>query len=137
MRSKSENKVDLLLVLLSLYYLHVFPNSEHIQFNVVVLLLTLYFYILTFKSSHLEMFCKKGGSLTFRKFTWKHLCWSFFFKKVAVWKPATLLKRRIRNRCFLVNFGKLLHEHLFYTTPLDDSLLACNCNCLLDYCCPL
>ena len=41
------------------------------------------------------------------KFTWKHLRLSLFFNKVAS-RPATLLKKRLRYRCFPVNFAKFL-----------------------------
>ena len=40
-----------------------------------------------------EVFCKKGVLRNFTKFTWKHLCWSLFFNKVADLRPETLLKR--------------------------------------------
>ena len=35
------------------------------------------------RSSRPEVFCKKGVRRNFAKFTGKHLCQSFFFKKVA------------------------------------------------------
>ena len=40
-----------------------------------------------------DVFCKKGVLRNFTKFTWKHLCWSLFFNKVADLRPETLLKR--------------------------------------------
>ena len=46
----------------------------------------LFFYILNnffYKSSRLEVFCKKGVLKNFAKFTEKHLCQSIFFNKVA------------------------------------------------------
>ena len=42
----------------------------------------------------------------FAKFIRKHPCWSLLFNKVAGLKPATLLKKRLRDRCFPVNFAK-------------------------------
>ena len=41
----------------------------------------------------LEMFYKKSALKYFAKFIEKHLCQSLFFNKVAIVKPATLLKR--------------------------------------------
>ena len=46
---------------------------------------------------------KKGVFENFAKFTGKHLCQSLFFNKVAVPKPATLLKKRLWHMCFPVN----------------------------------
>ena len=40
-----------------------------------------------------EVFYKKGVLRNFTKFTGKHLCQSLFFNKVAVLRPAALLKR--------------------------------------------
>ena len=51
---------------------------------------------------------KKGVLKNFAKLTGKHLCQSFFFNKVALLKPATLLKKILWHRCFPVNFAKFL-----------------------------
>ena len=48
-----------------------------------------------------DVFCKKGALRNFAKFTRKHLCQSLFFNKVAGLRPATLLKKKLRHRCFL------------------------------------
>ena len=58
----------------------------------------------------------KGVLKNFTKFTGKHLCQSLFLNKVAG-RPATLLKKRLWNRCFLVNFVK------FFRTPFRWLLL--------------
>ena len=50
-----------------------------------------------------EVFCVLRNST---KFTGKHLCHSLFFNKVAALRPATLLKKRLWNTCFPVNFAK-------------------------------
>ena len=47
----------------------------------------------TFRSSCLQMFFKIGVLKSFANFTGKHLCWSFFLKKLAGSRPATLLKK--------------------------------------------
>ena len=41
------------------------------------------------------------------------LCQSFFFNEVAGPRPATLLKKRLRHRCFPVNFTKSLGTPFF------------------------
>ena len=66
-----------------------------------------------FRSSHPEVFCKKGVVKNFAKFTGKHLCWSLFLNKVTGFKTATLLKERIQHKCFPVNFSKLLTVAFF------------------------
>ena len=51
---------------------------------------------------------QKGVLRNFTKFTGKHLCQSLFFNKVAGLRLSTLLKKRLRHRCFLVNFVKFI-----------------------------
>ena len=51
---------------------------------------------------------KKGVLKNFKKFTGKHLCQRLFFNKVAGFRPATLLKKRLWHRYFPVNFSKSL-----------------------------
>ena len=63
---------------------------------------------------------EKGVLINFTKFAGKHLCQSLFFNKVAGFRPATLLKKRLWHRCFPVNFAKFLRtpfftEHLWTT----------------------
>ena len=79
-----------------------------------------------FRSSHPEMFCKKGVLRNFVKFTGKHLCQGLFFDKVTGLAPATLLKKTIWHRCFPVKFTKFLTtpfftEHLWWLLLLFDS----------------
>ena len=47
------------------------------------------------RSSHPEVFCKKGVLRNFAKFTGKHLCQSLFFNKVAGLSSTTLLKKTV------------------------------------------
>ena len=47
----------------------------------------------------------------------KRLCQSLLFHKAAGLRPTTLLKKRYRHRCFLMNFAKF-YNTLFYETPL-------------------
>ena len=50
----------------------------------------------------------------FAKFTGKHLCQSLFLNKVAGLKLATILKKRLWNSCFPVNFGRIFKTTFFY-----------------------
>ena len=74
-----------------------------------------YFY----RSSRLKMFYKIVVLKNFAIFTGKHLCWSLFFIKLQIWKPATLSKRdsntgvRLQHRCFPVNIEKFLRTDSF------------------------
>ena len=58
------------------------------------------------RSSRPEVFCKKGILKNFVKFTRKHLCRSLIFIKVAGLTRDFI--KRLRHRCFPVNFAKLL-----------------------------
>ena len=55
------------------------------------------------RSSRPEVICRN-----FSTFVGKHLSQSIFFNKVAGLKPATLLKKRLWDRCFPVYFAKFL-----------------------------
>ena len=69
------------------------------------------------RSSHPEVFCKKGVHKNFAKFTGKYLRQSPYFNKIAGLRPATSLKKRLWHRCFPVNFAKCFRT-TFYRTPL-------------------
>ena len=56
-----------------------------------------------FRRSHPDVYCKKDVPKNFARLTGNHLYWSLFFNKVA-----TLLKIRLQQRCFTVNFAKFL-----------------------------
>ena len=69
---------------------------------------------LTSRSSHQEVFCKKGVLRNFTTCTRKHLCQGLFLNR-----PVTLLKKRLWQGCFPVNFVKFLGtpfltEHLWW-----------------------
>ena len=73
----------------------------------------------TLRSTCPEVFSKKAVLRNFPKLTGKHLCWSPFFNKIAGLRPASLLKKRLKHRCFTVNFEKFLKtpffsEHLWW-----------------------
>ena len=67
-----------------------------------------FFNLATVTSSHRRCSVKKGVLRNFAKFTGKNLCQSLFFNKVAGLWPATLLKKRLWQRCFSVNFAGFL-----------------------------
>ena len=81
-----------------------------------------------FRSSrHRRCSVTKSVLRNFSKFTGKHLFQILFFKKVAGFRTATLLKNRLWQRCFLVNFEKFLRtpfvtEHLRPATLLKKRL---------------
>ena len=54
------------------------------------------------------MYCKRGALRKFSKFTRKHLC-----QRALGLRPATLLKKTLWLRCFLVNFVKFLKTLFF------------------------
>ena len=87
---------------------------------------------ITKRSNRPEVFCKKADLKNFTKFTWKHLCWSFFFK-VAGLRPETLLKKRLQHRCFQVSFVEFF-KNTFLKNPsggcfcIKDLLLSNFCN---------
>ena len=60
------------------------------------------------KSSEPEVFCKKGAVKTFAKFTGKQPVTETLFNKVAGLQSETLSEKRLRQRCFPVNFDKFL-----------------------------
>ena len=66
-----------------------------------------------------EVFCVKGCSYKFHKIHRKTPVPEPLFNKVTGLRPATLLKKRLRRRCFPVNFVKFI-KIPFYRTPQDD-----------------
>ena len=69
-----------------------------------------------FRSSHQRCSVRQGVLRNFTKFTGKHLCQSLFFNKVAGVRPAFLLKKKLWNRCFPVNFVKFLRTPCLQNT---------------------
>ena len=59
---------------------------------------------------------RKAVLRNFAKFTEKHLCQSVFFNKVAGLSPATLFKKKLWHRCFLVDFAKFLRTPFLWNT---------------------
>ena len=70
----------------------------------------------TDRSSHQRCFIKKAVLRNFTKFIEKHLRQGLFFNKVAPLRPATFLKKRFWDRCFPVNFAKLLRTTFLQNT---------------------
>ena len=71
----------------------------------------------TCRSSHPEVFCKKGVLRNFPKFTGKYLCQSLFFNKVVGLRPGIFIKKETMAQVFSVNFAK------FLSTPFLKELL--------------
>ena len=59
---------------------------------------------------------KIGVLRNFTKFTGKYLCQRLFCNEVAGRRPATLLKKSLWRRCFLVNFAKFLRAPFLQNT---------------------
>ena len=77
-----------------------------------------------YRSSRLEVFCRKGVFRKFEKSTGKNFCQSLLFNKNAGQRTVTLLKKRFWYWCFPVNFSKFLKtpsitEHL--RTPSENT----------------
>ena len=83
-----------------------------------------------YRSSRLEVFCRKGALRNFEKFTGKQLCHSLLFNKVAGLRTVTLLKKRFWYRCFPANFSKFLKTP-FITEHLRWLLLKAPVNQLI------
>ena len=63
---------------------------------------------INFRSSHCRCSAERGFLKNFSKSTGKHLFQSPFLNKIAGLRSAFLLKKRLRHRCFPVNFAKFL-----------------------------
>ena len=85
-----------------------------------------------FMSSHSQVFYIIGVLKTSSIFPGKYLYQSLYFYKVARWRPATLVKKRIRHKQFLVNFAKSLKTSLYTAPPSDTSNNLFDCICFLD-----
>ena len=75
-----------------------------------------YLFLHNSRSSRPEVFCKKAVIRNSTKFTGNHLRQSLFFNKVAGLRPAALLKKRLWNRCFSVNFARFLRTPFLQNT---------------------
>ena len=71
------------------------------------------FSLINYRSSHLRYSIKKGFLKNFSKFTGKHLCSESPLPELM---PTALLKRRLRHRCFPVNFAKFLRTPFLRNT---------------------
>ena len=70
-----------------------------------------------------KVFCKKDVLKNLAKFTGKITVPEAFFNKAESLQPATLLKRRLWYKCFLLNFAKFLRTP-FFTKHLRWLLLS-------------
>ena len=67
--------------------------------------------------SHRRCSTRKGVLRNLVKFTGKDLCRGLSFNKVTSLRPATLLKKKLRRRCFHVSFSQFLRTLLLQNTP--------------------
>ena len=70
----------------------------------------------TSRSSQESCSIKKAVLKNLTKFTGKHLCQNLFSNKVAGLSSATLLKKRLWQRCFPLNFAKFLRKSFLQNT---------------------
>ena len=98
---------------------------QHYNVNKLILLVLCYIDHISshYRSSHHRCSVRKGVLRSFAKFTGKHLCQILFFNKVAGLTPATLLKKRLWHRCFLVNFCEI-SKNTFFTKHLRATASA-------------
>ena len=77
------------------------------------------------RSSHERCSVRKCVLRNFTKFTGKHLCQSLFFNKVAGLRLVTVLKKRLRHRCFPVSLVKFLRTSFLHrlATASDPRVL--------------
>ena len=94
----------------------IFQVENYIKFQYYFIKNSISFRRRTLRSSRLEVFCKKGLLKNFANFTGKHLCQSLFFNENAGLSPATLLKKRLWHKCFLVNFANSLGTPFLYNS---------------------
>ena len=66
------------------------------------------------RSSHQEVFCKKGVLRNFEKLTRKHLCGSLFFDKVA---GLNLIKKKTLAQVFSCQFCEISKNTFSYRRP--------------------
>ena len=72
------------------------------------------------RSSHSQMFFKIGILTNSANFTGKHFCSSLLLIKL---QASNVIKKSLQQRCFTVNFAKLLRVHFFYRTPAATGLI--------------
>ena len=94
----------------------------------------------TSRRSHQRCSVRKGVLRNFGKFIGKQLCQGLSFNKVAAVRPASLLKKRLWHRCFLVSFPKFLRapfsiEHLWATASGSIHLQDILFNNVIHACC--
>ena len=69
-----------------------------------------------FRSSRLEVLCKKGVLKNFENFTGKHLRWGLFFNKDAG-AVCNFIKKETRTLAFSCKFSKIFKNTFFYRRP--------------------
>ena len=72
-----------------------------------------------------EVFCKRAVLENVAKLTGSHLCRSFFINKVAGLRHVILSKKRLRHKCFPVNFDTFLRTAFLHNTSGQLLLNIC------------
>ena len=77
-----------------------------------------------FRSSHPEVFCKKGVLKNFTKFKGNHVCQRLFFR-VSDLRPATFLKKETLAQMFSCEFYEISKNTFFHRTPVVAASAYC------------
>ena len=93
-------KMSLVITWFYLCYLELSLSSSVNRSGIAALALG----VIIDRSSQLMCSRKKPFLKNFAKLTRKHLCWSLFFNKIAGLGLVTLLKKRLRHRCFFTKY---------------------------------
>ena len=83
--------VSVSLLFCTMFWIQCLNRLNNLQ---VIKINVLFKFVFTlFRSSHRRWFIKKAVLKNFAIFTWKHLCWSLFLRKLQAFRSATLLER--------------------------------------------
>ena len=101
-------------------------NQDKVELDYKTFLVwnTWYVHTCIHRRSRPEVFGKKGVIKKPTKFTGNYQCRKLSLNKVAGLRPATLLQKRLRHRCFPVNFEKFLGT-LFFIEHIRWIIFKC------------
>ena len=75
------------------------------------------------KSSNVKVFCKKGSSKDFVKFTRKHLCQLLFLINSQVYSLKSLAKKKLRQKVFSCKLCKIFKNNFFRNTSTSTNFI--------------
>ena len=84
------------------------------------------------RSSHPDVFCKKGPLKCLAKLTGKHMNRSHFLKKNSGCRPATVFKKRLMHRFFSAKFLRLFRT-AFYSTTVNRCTISFDISLIIIY----